>query len=84
MNASDPNPPFLPFAVDHHVAVCAEGKVILADLESFRQVGVVVVLPVELRLLHRAAERFRDPFGVNDCHFVDDRQTDGTRVGVWL
>ncbi len=71
--------------------VLADGRVVLRDLEVLGQVGVVVVLPVEVGLLGDVGvDGLADLHGGLDGSLVDHRErtrqaeTHRTGVGVWL
>ena len=91
VGAGDPDSPRLTIDVDREPAVDAERQVVLRDLVALEQVGIGVILAVELRrfgvlavqglaghqrVLHRAL--------VNDGEHPGQCEADGAHVGVGL
>ncbi len=89
VDARDADAAVLAVDMDHQVAIGAQRHIILRDLIALGQVGIEVVLAVELRVFGDVAvERERRHDGVVNRLLVDDRQrprkphTDGAVVGV--
>jgi hypothetical protein len=87
----DPDRPALPLVLDLQAPPVADGGPVLRELEVLRQVGVVVVLPVEPRPLGDVGvERHPDPDRGLDGGLVHDRErtreaeADGTGARVRL